>query len=146
MSALKKDVDGNVILKEPLSKKVSVITLLVFSSALTLVSVVLLFFGNFTVGNIVRILIGGVIAAFSLYALIKERTVYVITKEKLVCYGKWELMLKEIDGVTLNKLKFFKTLAIESHGAEYTILQSDVSVPLEDVAQLLAKRLKKNKK
>ena len=92
--------------------------------------------------NIIRLVLGLLIAAFSLWSL-KKRDIYIITKEKFVAYGLWEVLLKDIDTVVLNDAKFYKVLVITSNGMEYTINQESVSVPLENVAEYLTKKLKK---
>lgn len=141
-NSLKKDRDGNVILREPITKKITVIAMLVLSAAMFIGSVWLMINGNFTVINIIRIVCGILIGAFALWSL-KKREVYIITKEKLVAFGLWEIMLKNIDTVVLNDAKFYKVLVITSDGIEYTINQESVSEPLENVAEYLTKRLKK---
>ena len=141
-NSLKKDADGNIILREPLTKKLTVIVMLVFSTVIILGSVWLMINGNFSVTNIIRTVLGILIAAFSLWSL-KKRDIYIITKEKLVAYGLWEVMLKDIDTVILNDAKFYKVLVITSKGVEYNINQESVSEPLENVAEYLSKKLKK---
>ncbi|MBE6892045.1 MAG: hypothetical protein E7481_08500 [Ruminococcaceae bacterium] len=141
-NSLKKDRDGNIILKEPLTKKITVIVMLVFSTVIVLGSVWMMINGNLSVMNIIRLVLGLLIAAFSLWSL-KKRDIYIITKEKFVAYGLWEVLLKDIDTVVLNDAKFYKVLVITSNGMEYTINQESVSVPLENVAEYLTKKLKK---
>lgn len=141
-NSLKKDRDGNIILKEPLTKKITVIVMLVFSTVIVLGSVWMMINGNLSVMNIIRTVLGLLIAAFSLWSL-KKRDIYIITKEKIVAYGLWEVLLKDIDTVVLNDAKFYKVLVITSNGMEYTINQESVSVPLENVAEYLTKKLKK---
>lgn len=141
-NSLKKDRDGNIILKEPLTKKITVIVMLVFSTVIVLGSVWMMINGNLSVMNIIRLVLGLLIAAFSLWSL-KKRDIYIITKEKIVAYGLWEVLLRDIDTVVLNDAKFYKVLVITSNGMEYTINQESVSVPLENVAEYLTKKLKK---
>ena len=141
-NSLKKDRDGNIILKEPLTKKITVIVMLVFSAVIVLGSVWMMVNGDLSVMNIIRTVLGLLIAAFSLWSL-KKRDIYIITKEKIVAYGLWEVLLKDIDTVVLNDAKFYKVLVITSNGMEYTINQESVSVPLENVAEYLTKKLKK---
>ena len=141
-NSLKKDRDGNIILKEPLTKKITVIVMLVFSTVIVLGSVWMMVNGDLSVMNIIRLVLGLLIAAFSLWSL-KKRDIYIITKEKFVAYGLWEVLLKDIDTVVLNDAKFYKVLVITSNGMEYTINQESVSVPLENVAEYLTKKLKK---
>ena len=141
-NSLKKDRDGNIILKEPLTKKITVIVMLVFSAVIVLGSVWMMVNGNLSVMNIIRLVLGLLIAAFSLWSL-KKRDIYIITKEKIVAYGLWEVLLKDIDTVVLNDAKFYKVLVITSNGMEYTINQESVSVPLENIAEYLTKKLKK---
>lgn len=141
-NSLKKDRDGNIVLKEPLTKKITVIVMLVFSMVIVLGSVWMMINGNLSVMNIIRTVLGLLIAAFSLWSL-KKRDIYIITKEKFVAYGLWEVLLKDIDTVVLNDAKFYKVLVITSNGMEYTINQESVSVPLENVAEYLTKKLKK---
>ena len=141
-NSLKKDRDGNIILKEPLTKKITVIVMLVFSAVIVLGSVWMMINGDLSVMNIIRTVLGLLIAAFSLWSL-KKRDIYIITKEKFVAYGLWEVLLKDIDTVVLNDAKFYKVLVITSNGMEYTINQESVSVPLENVAEYLTKKLKK---
>ncbi|MBQ2916022.1 MAG: hypothetical protein IJE51_04455 [Clostridia bacterium] len=141
-NSLKKDRDGNIILKEPLTKKITVIVMLVFSAVIVLGSVWMMINGDLSVMNIIRLVLGLLIAAFSLWSL-KKRDIYIITKEKFVAYGLWEVLLKDIDTVVLNDAKFYKVLVITSNGMEYTINQESVSVPLENVAEYLTKKLKK---
>ncbi len=141
-NTLKKDSDGNIILHEPITKKLTVIMMLVLAAAMVIGSLWLMIHGNFTVMNIIRIVFGLLIAAFALWSL-KKREVYIITKEKLVAFGLWEVFLKDIDTVVLNNAKFYKVLVITSDGAEYNIHQESVSEPLENVAEYLSKRLKK---
>lgn len=141
-NTLKKDADGNIILREPITKKLTVIIMLVLAAALVIGSIVLMFGGNFTVMNIIRIVFGALIAAFALWSL-KKREVYIITKEKFVAFGLWEIFLKDIDTVVLNDARFYKVLVITSDGVEYNIHQESVSEPLENVAEYLSKRLKK---
>lgn len=141
-NSLKKDRDGNIILKEPLTKKITVIVMLVFSTVIVLGSVWMMVNGDLSVMNIIRTVLGLLIAAFSLWSL-KKRDIYIITKEKFVAYGLWEVLLKDIDTVVLNDAKFYKVLVITSNGMEYTINQESVSVPLENVAEYLTKKLKK---
>ena len=141
-NSLKKDRDGNIILKEPLTKKITVIVMLVFSTVIVLGSVWMMVNGDLSVMNIIRLVLGLLIAAFSLWSL-KKRDIYIITKEKIVAYGLWEVLLKDIDTVVLNDAKFYKVLVITSNGMEYTINQESVSVPLENVAEYLTKKLKK---
>ncbi len=141
-NSLKKDRDGNIVLKEPLTKKITVIVMLVFSAVIVLGSVWMMVNGDLSVMNIIRTVLGLLIAAFSLWSL-KKRDIYIITKEKFVAYGLWEVLLKDIDTVVLNDAKFYKVLVITSNGMEYTINQESVSVPLENVAEYLTKKLKK---
>lgn len=141
-NSLKKDRDGNIILKEPLTKKITVIVMLVFSTVIVLGSVWMMVNGDLSVMNIIRLVLGLLIAAFSLWSL-KKRDIYIITKEKIVAYGLWEVLLKDIDTVVLNDAKFYKVLVITSNGMEYTINQESVSVPLENIAEYLTKKLKK---
>ena len=141
-SRLKKDRDGNIILKEPIIKKYTAILLLILSSVLLIGSVYLLFKGVFTAVNFVRIAGAVIVLLYALWML-KSRTVYIITKEKIIAFGLWEVFFKDIDTITLNKLKFIKILSITGNNAEYTIEQSTVSVPLELIAEYLTKKLKK---
>lgn len=139
---LKKDRDGNIILKEPILKKYTAIMLLILSAALLIGSLHLLIKGVFTVVNFVRIA-GAVIVLVYAVWMLKSRTVYIITKEKILAFGLWEVFLKDIDTITLNKLKFIKILTITDGISEYTIEQSTVNVPLEYIAEYLTKKLKK---
>ncbi len=139
---LKKDRDGNIILKEPILKKYTAIMLLILSAALLIGSLYLLIKGVFTVVNFVRIA-GAVIVLVYAVWMLKSRTVYIITKEKILAFGLWEVFLKDIDTITLNKLKFIKILTITDGISEYTIEQSTVNVPLEYIAEYLTKKLKK---
>lgn len=139
---LKKDKDGNIILKEPIVKKYSAILLLVMAVALLIGSLYLLITGIITAVNIIRIVISVLILIFAVWT-IRKREVYIITKEKIVSFGSWEIFFKDIDTVTVNKLKFIKILVITSGNEEFSIEQSSVSVPLEYVAEYLAKKLKK---
>ena len=131
-----------MILKEPLIKKYSVILLLILSVGMTLGSVYLLITGVFSWANILRIVFGILIGAYSLWML-RKREVYIITKEKFVAFGSWEVFLKDIETIVLNDAKFYKTLVITTSETEFTVHQDSVSVPLEQVAEYLSKKLKK---
>ena len=139
---LKKDKDGNIILKEPLIKKYSVILLLILAVAMTLGSLYLLIIGIYTWTNILRIIFGILIGVYSVW-MIRKREVYVITKEKFVAFGSWEVFLSDIETIVVNDVKFYKAMVITSKDSEFTINQASVSVPLEKVAEYLTKRLKK---
>jgi len=139
---LKKDKDGNIILKEPLIKKYSVVLLLILSAGMTLGSVYLLITGVFSWANILRIVFGILIGAYSLWML-RKREVYIITKEKFVAFGAWEVFLKDIETIVVNDAKFYKTLVITTSETEFTVNQESVSVPLEKIAEYLSKKLKK---
>lgn len=141
-SILQKDKDGNIILKEPLMKKYAAILLLVFSGILLLGSLYLLIKGVFTPVNIIRITGSALVLAYAIWMLGK-REVFIITPEKVVAYNSWEVLLKDIDTVTLHKFLFVKMLIITSGNSEYTIEQTSVTVPLEAVAEYLTKKLKK---
>lgn len=139
---LKKDKDGNIILKEPLTKKYSVILLLILAAAMTAGSLYLLITGIYSWTNILRIIFGIFIGAYAIW-MIRKREVYVITKEKFVAFGMWEVFLKDIETIVVNDAKFYKTMVITSKDSEFTVNQAAVSVPLEKVAEYLTKRLKK---
>ncbi len=139
---LKKDKDGNIILKEPLTKKYSVILLLILAAAMTAGSLYLLITGIYSWTNILRIIFGIFIGAYAIW-MIRKREVYVITKEKFVAFGMWEVFLKDIETIVVNDAKFLKTMVITSTDSEFTVNQASVSVPLEKVAEYLTKRLKK---
>ena len=139
---LKKDKDGNIILKEPLTKKYSVILLLILAAAMTAGSLYLLITGIYSWTNILRIIFGIFIGAYAIW-MIRKREVYVITKEKFIAFGMWEVFLKDIETIVVNDAKFYKTMVITSKDSEFTVNQASVSVPLEKVAEYLTKRLKK---
>ena len=139
---LKKDKDGNIILKEPLTKKYSVILLLILAAAMTAGSLYLLITGIYSWTNILRIIFGILIGAYAIW-MIRKREVYIITKEKFVAFGMWEVFLKDIETIVVNDTKFYKTMVFTSKDSEFTVNQASVSVPLEKVAEYLTKRLKK---
>ena len=141
-NSLKKDRDGNIILHEPITKKISVIIMLILAAGLLLGSLWLMIHGNFSIINILRIICGILIGIYAVWML-KKREIFIITKEKLVAFGTWEVMLKDIDTVVLNKAPFIKVLVITSNGLEYMINQESVAEPLENVAEYLTKKLKK---
>ena len=68
---LKKDQDGNIILHEPITKKISVIIMLILSAGMLLGSLWLMIHGNFTIINILRIVFGLLIGIFAVWSLKK---------------------------------------------------------------------------
>lgn len=135
------DRDGNIILKSPASRQVSTLILIISSGILFFGSIYFFIRHGFTVINTIRSLCSALILFFSVTSL-RNRPVYIITNEKILLLNTWEILFSDIDSISLNKFKFIKTLVIKSKNVEFTIDQSSVEIPLEQIAKYLTHKLK----
>ena len=86
------DKNGNFVFRQSLLKTVPLVTLTVFSVALIVLSLISIFSGTYInlTEAIVRTAACVAVFAISVFMIIKA-PVYVVTYEKILLYGKWEL-------------------------------------------------------
>lgn len=138
---LRADSDGNVILRTPMSRKLPMLLLFSLSSVVVAASIWLMYAGGDSSMNTFRIAAGTIIALVSLFQL-RKREIYVLTRNSLLLYGKWELPYRKIESVTVNSAFMYKELLLTSKEEEYTISQNCVPVKVEAVAEYIAQKIK----
>lgn len=135
------DKNGNFVFGPALTKTVPLVVLIVFSVLIIVISVYSLISGNYlnvkTV--ILRIVMCAVIFLISCYLLIRSPK-YVITNDKILLYGRWELQFNEIREVTLHD-NFFGFVEIHTGSELFSVFAFDVSCSLKHFSEILTERI-----
>ena len=143
---IKKDKFGNIILEMSPLKKVPLVTLSIFS-ALTagLLVYYMIAGGKADVGNIAKTVICAGICAFSIFCYTKRER-FILTEEKLVCYGKWEVFYRDIESVTVFQKLLDRFVEIKTAQGDFLVAQSEISINAEDFAKILSESAQNSSK
>ena len=141
MKTPKPDNNGNFVFRQSLLKTVPLLTVAVFALILTVLSVITVFTGSYI--NLTEVIIRTVfciaVFAISVFMLVKS-PIYVITSEKILLYGKWELGFSDIESVELHD-NFLGMLEIKGKDGSFSIFSHDISCPLKVFSEILAERI-----
>lgn len=135
------DKNGNFVFRQSLLKTVPLVTLTVFSVALIVLSLISIFSGTYInlTEAIVRTAACVAVFAISVFMIIKA-PVYVVTYEKILLYGKWELYFSDIEGVFLHD-NILGMVEIKGKNGDYTVFSHDVSCPIKVFCEILTERI-----
>ena len=141
MMTPKPDKNGNFVFGSSFLKIVPLITLAVFSVLIISLSVASLVSGNHTgtVGVVIRMISCAVILAVTVFMIIC-RPKYVITKEKVLLYGKWEIYFSEIEQIELHD-NLLGMVEIKTKNDLFTVPAFELSCPLKIFAEILTERI-----
>ncbi len=137
----KPDRNGNFVFRSSLLKMIPLVFLVLFSVIIIVLTVISLVSGNYTdIKNVyLRIIMCTVIIGISVYMIVKQPT-YVVTHEKLLLYGKWELYFGEIENVILHD-NIIGMLEIKGKTESYSIFAFDISCSLKTFSEILTERI-----
>lgn len=135
------DKNGNYVLRPSLLKMIPLWAIILFSVIIIIFSLISVFTGNYTDpnNNYFRIAMCTVIVGVSVFMIVKS-PVYVITHDKVLLYGKWELFFSDIDQVVLHD-NFIGMLEIKGKTETYSVFSLDVSCPLKIFSEILTERI-----
>ena len=135
------DKNGNFVFRQSLLKTVPLVTLTILSAALIVLSLISIFSGTYIslAEAIVRTAACAVVFAISVFMIVKA-PVYVITSEKILLYGKWELFFSDIEGVFLHD-NILGMIEIKGTNGDYTVFSHDISCSLKVFCEILTERI-----
>ena len=141
MKAPKPDKNGNFVFRPSLLKTVPLTAMIVFSAVITVLSVISVITGDYIniKDVIVRIALCVIICGVSLYMLLKSPR-YVITSEKVLLYGKWEMYFSEIESVELHD-NILGMVEIKGKNGDFTVFSHDISCPVRVFCEILSERI-----
>ena len=142
MKQPKPDKNGVYVFDASPLKKIPLATLIVFSAVIIVLSVYYLIAGAYddlTV-PLVRILSCTAVLLVSVFMLIK-RDRYIITGEKVMLYGKWEIYFSEIEAVLLHG-SIFGFVEIKTVNGTQLIPSTDISCGAAAFAGILSEKIR----
>lgn len=137
----KPDKNGNFVFGSSLLKMVPLWTLALFSVLIIVLTVISLVSGNYInrASSVIRIASCAVIFGVSVFMTVK-RPKYVITKEKVMLYGKWEIFFSDIEQVLVHD-NLLGMIEIKTKNGDFTVTAFDLSCPLKIFAEILTERI-----
>ena len=137
----KPDKNGNFVFGSSLLKMVPLWTLALFSVLIIVLTIVSLASGKYInlSSSIIRIVSCAAIFGVSVFMTVK-RPKYVITKEKILLYGKWEILFSDIEQVLVHDNLLGMIELITKNGT-FTVTAFDLSCPLKVFAEILTERI-----
>ena len=142
MRTPKPDKNGCFVFDSSPLKRVPLITLVVFAVIIIAFSAYYLIVGMTAdvPVSVVRIVSCAAILAVSVFMLIR-RDRYIVTDEKVLLYGKWEVMFSDITAVSLHD-NLFGFVEITSENGVFTVPALEISCPLKIFAEILSERVR----
>jgi hypothetical protein len=141
MKAPKPDKNGNFVFRQSAVKTVPLLTVAVLSVLIAVFSLISLINGSYIslTEAVVRIALCVLLFVVSLLMIIKS-PVYVITNEKVLLYGKWEILFSDIESVDLHD-NFLGMLEIKASTGVFTVFSHDISCPIKVFSEILTERI-----